>query len=792
MSGIFNAWTEGRKLVLASRNEVGDLALRRVSARRTASIDAEWLQEGDRRRQLLAHKSVLGLEESSKFVEVLFSDHDRRKVVCDWIKGEGGNVYEADLSPVGRHLADGADDVAKPRVVYLDLETDSRVPFSRKEEMRILSWALVSNCDIDDAEFFCVKGDEFSDVLSDDTDEAERAILEELLSILEHFDAISAWNGDRFDFPVVKARCPWMRPEEWDRWLLLDQLEVFKKYNLASESGEEKQSMALGAIAQALLGEGKRDVDASKTYELWLDDPAKLVDYNMQDTRLLFKIEQKTGYLDLFATVCCACNCFVETRSLMSTVLVDGYVLRLGRQEGMRFPTKERTESEGKFLGAYVADPPVNVGVLRNVHVADFAAMYPSIIRTWNMSPDTLRAGAGALAEAAGAVADYTNTAKAPQTGWRFDQTTEGLFPRVLRMLMGMRKEHADRKAACAPGTSEWHDADAKSTAYKVIANSFYGATGSEFSRFYDRRVAESVSTTGRWLLEETMKFAREAGFEPIYADTDSIFCKGERLGFDRLVGDMNADLYPRIVSELGCKESCIKLAYEKEFERLVFVSAKKYAGKYAHFKGKAAVAGSKPEVRGLEYRRGDASKLARELQGEIIKFFCDGIEDPTPYVQAIERMKSRILDSKLMLNDVVIAQQLTQPIKDYKATTPPAHVRIAKILIERGAEVGVGSKVRYVIADGSVSPAVVIPAADWTGECDRHDVWEDRVWPPTKRVVESLFPTGEDWTRFDRTRPPKPRKLSKKAIVEQAQAGLFDVAIPAAITQLEDRRGRD
>jgi uncharacterized protein YprB with RNaseH-like and TPR domain len=72
--------------------------------------------------------------------------------------------------------------------VWLDLETDSRIPFSKKEEMRILVWSL------EDEDGRVQVG-----VLEADNDRAEKVLLERLWRALEDYDQIIAWNGDDFD-----------------------------------------------------------------------------------------------------------------------------------------------------------------------------------------------------------------------------------------------------------------------------------------------------------------------------------------------------------------------------------------------------------------------------------------------------------------------------------------------------------------------------------------------------------------------------------------------------------------
>lgn len=697
-------------------------------------------------------------------------------------------TYEADLHPVRRLFADRGLQVGRPRRIYLDLETDSRVPFDKAiaGDARILSWALVDET-----------GKIRWAVIEDETDDEERRILNALFLHLDDYDQIVTWNGDGFDEPVLRARVKRLRMQlDFRRWLFLDHMKAFKRYNTGSaESGEEKQSFSLENIAQAVLGTGKHDLSlnekkhlasvlgmsevlnksmAALSWHMWKaggEYRKKLVDYNIQDTDLLRRIEEETGYLELFQTICEVCNVFPESRSMQPTVQVDGFLMRLGVEKNHHFITKyyqeEGAEFE-RFQGAYVMDP-LCTGTLKNVHVGDFASLYPSIMITFNISPETKREEAS------------PTTLKVPATGVYFDTAKQGLLPMALETLLALRKEWSKKQASFPPGTPESKDAGRRSIAYKVAANAFYGVMGSPYSRYFDKEIAESTTLSGAWLIHTTMDEAVAHGMEKIYGDTDSLFIRGAtETQFRTFVNHCNDNLYPQLLKDAGCTTNRISLAYEKEFERLVFPitkegkpAAKRYVGTYAHYKGKKAVENSKPEVKGLEYKRGDGSPLGRKLQAEFIRMFTTKDENPLHYVELLEQHKTHILEGTLYLNEIQITKSVSRPLGEYKQrvkndgmdSAQAPYIRVAKILQQRGEEIVAGSKVSYVIVDSLEKPAKVIPSSDFTGEFDRCYLWEDLIYPPTYRLLVSAFPREEfgiDWDAWLTVRPRK-EKLKRK-----------------------------
>jgi DNA polymerase elongation subunit (family B) len=254
------------------------------------------------------------------------------------------------------------------------------------------------------------------------------------------------------------------------------------------------------------------------------------------------------------------------------------------------------------------------------------------------------------------------------------------------------------------------------------------------------------------------------------------VFVSGcTREEFADFVAWCNAELYPRLLRLLGCEPGLINLAYEKAFERIVFVQKKRYSGRYSHYKGTAATSESKPEVKGLEYKRGDSIRLARQLQEEAVDLLVGqehgGNEDPEIFKRLLERWRERVLVQPLELADVVVVKGLNKPINSYAKRTKKdgmearqlPHIEVAKILTERGREITEGSRIGYVIVDGSTNPQTVIPAEDWSGKVDRSAAWESLVAPPTIRVLEAAFP-AIDWKPFEIVRTKEQKAKARKA----------------------------
>jgi len=771
MTGFVNAFEDydNGLLVFLYRSEDGSLRKRSVEAPYTAFVETERVDPGTRSALFRAcgpGMPIRRIIDQGRFTRIDWRTNNDRKAAVQGggpFMQRGIPTFEGDVSALRRYMSEHEVPIATPSRGYVDIETDARFSFDRKIECRILCWTLIN-----EDESVVETG-----MLEYDNDEAEKKLLDAFWKAAEKYDQLVGWNAQSFDFPMLQERANIVGLQvKFRRWLYLDQLVLFRRMNTASESGEEKQSFKLNDIAQAILGEAKDEFDSKKTFEAWSkggEERARLLRYNKKDTLLLARLERKTGYIKLFQTLCEVCHGFCDTWFLNPTKQLDGYMLKLGAQRGLHFPTKlfdddNKKEDDDPYAGAYVMHPDVKAGILKNVHVCDFASLYPSIILTWNMSPETKE------------VLNGQSYCKSPSTGVRFDNIEGAILPTALSELIRLRKEWNERKSNAAPGTPEWYDADRRSTAYKVAANSFYGVVGSTFSRYYDRQIAESVTQNGQWLIKKTIEEAVKRGWRAVYGDTDSVFLTGCTKGeFEDFTRWCNETFYPRILKECGCTRNHVKLAYEKQFDWLVFTAAKRYVGTYLHYKGKAATIDSKPEVKGLEYKRGDTLLMARRLQEDVIKLFCGKCDDLTMYLKLVERCAYRVLNEQLPVDEVKVSKGISKPLNEYPSESLP-HIRIAKLLLERGEQIGKGTKVQYIVTDASTSPMKVIPADDWVGECDRFYLWESLVYPPTYRLLAAIFPNHEvDLDKYKKVRPKKTRGESKRVSLEQqGQVSMF------------------
>lgn len=748
MKEIVNAYWQGSKLYLFHRQN--EKVIQEVTlAEHSCFIDKKYANE-----PLLKSKHVKVINERNN-IRVIFFDRELLKRVTasnGKFDQAGIKTFEADVSPVRRYLTDNEVKIQRPKICYLDLETDSRCKIVDiiEGKGRILNWALFDE-EVNPIGYGC---------LVDNSDEAEIELLDDLWNNLFNFDLVAAWGGDKFDFPVLKNRSKVLKYKpKFDsrRLLYLDHLEIFKRMNImAAKSGDEKQSLALNNVAQAVLGYGKKPFDRMNTWEEWAaggERRQNLIEYNIHDAKLMPLIDKKTGYIDIHLTICDSCWTLPDSRGAKPTNFVLGFVMKMASKKDIRFRTRDFSDKKlEKFAGALVTEP--RKGIHKSVQVCDFASMYPSIIRTFNMSPETFGSG----------------DCIAPKTNVKFRTDIDGILPAALEEVMRLRDHWKKIKAKCPPGSPEWREAHRRTAAFKTTANSFYGVAGCTWSSLFEREVAESTSLVGVWLLEKTREFAEQLGYNNIYGDTDS--CMITNISDDEMkefCRKCNEELYPKLLKEQGCKYNFIKIAYAQKFRRIIFLAKKHYVASIEHSEG-VAPEGFESEIKGLSVKRGDSLRLGRQMQLELIDLLLkEECEDIQKIENFILTWKKKILEGELSLEDILMTKKISRKIDEYickvkvdgTMSLPPAHVQVAKILMERGYHIPEGTRVEYIIKDG-YKRITAIPLEDFTGEFDRYYLWMNLVYKPNKAILEAAFP-GYDWKKYTKCRPKPvdPNQLS-------------------------------
>lgn len=302
--------------------------------------------------------------------------------------------------------------------------------------------------------------------------------------------------------------------------------------------------------------------------------------------------------------------------------------------------------------GGYVFDSVP--GLFDHVLVLDFKSLYPSIIRTYLIDP-------------LGMILALSGQSSDPLAG--FDG---GLFDRERHILPELIAElWAQRDEAKAVGDQSL------SQAIKILMNSFYGVLGSDLCRFYDPRLASSITRRGHQILKASRQWIEDQGYRVIYGDTDSVFVHvgtaagqetPQQIG-ERLAQGLNQWWQNRIQQEVH-RPCSLEIEFETSYERFLMPrlrsqetgSKKRYAGLQRNSDGSENWV-----FKGLEAVRSDWTPLAKDFQRQLYRL----VFHDQPYEDWIRQYIAAVLagdmDSKLVFDRPVKRQ-----IDGYAAGLPP------------------------------------------------------------------------------------------------------------------------
>jgi DNA polymerase I len=316
--------------------------------------------------------------------------------------------------------------------------------------------------------------------------------------------------------------------------------------------------------------------------------------------------------------------------------------------------------------GMVIAPKP---GMHEDIAVLDFKSMYPNIMITYNISPDTYVS----VDEPEPKNGVYT----APEVKHRFRKEPSGFYKTVLTHLIQARDEIRSKLKKLNPKSPEYRALDARQKAVKVITNAAYGYTGWIGARWYIKPVAEAAAAWGRETIQKTIKLAEKLGLQVIYGDTDSVFVMNEPAKIEKLSQE--------IEKALG-----LEMKPDKIYTRILFTEAKKrYCG---------LLPNGELDIVGLEVVRGDWAAVAKNLQERVLEILLKE-KSPQKASNYVREYIADVKTGKVSYREFVIWKTLTKAPKEYAVKAP--HIEAARLLEKEGLDLTLGDKVGYVIVKG-------------------------------------------------------------------------------------------
>jgi DNA polymerase elongation subunit (family B) len=485
----------------------------------------------------------------------------------------------------------------------------------------------------------------------------------------------------------------------------MDYMQLYRKYTY-----EERHSYSLDAICEYELGERKTQFEGTLD-SLYNQHFKTFIEYNRQDTLLIGKLDKKLRFLDLANELAHANTVLLQT-TMGAVAVTEQAIINEAHERGMVVPNRKQrlTDEDTQAAGAYVAYP--KKGVHEWIGSVDINSLYPSAIRAMNMGPETvvgqlrqtmtdrliksnMAKGQSFAAAWEGIFASLEYTAVMNQErgteitiDWEngeesvhsaaeiwniiFDSNQpwiltangtiltfekKGIIPGLLERWYSERKELQAKKkeAKDAKEIAFW---DKRQLVKKINLNSLYGAILNPGCRFFDKRIGQSTTLTGRSIARHMDAHLNElitgeydhVGKAVIYGDTDSCYfsawpvLKKEveegRMAwskeaciqlYDSLAEQVNESFPGFMEQAFHCPRdmgSLIKCGRETVADRGLFITKKRYAVNAIDIEGKRLdVEGKigKTKATGLDLKRSDTPKVIQDFLLEILNKLLAG-----------------------------------------------------------------------------------------------------------------------------------------------------------------------
>ncbi len=652
-------------------------------------------------KEIIIEKTSLANFKGEKVTKLLSEKSADRQKISSALRRKGIETYESDLNPTMQFIIDmdlynsidiKGDSEANERVDLFFMNPDIKAS-DYKPELKIISLDIEGIKKDDKIICIGMYGRDYSKsfIISEKKIEGvisckdERELLQKFRDEMISFDPdiITGWNVVDFDLIYMKRKfdenkMPFDigRTSENVRFRIesnflkqssisipgrqvLDGFYLLKDpfiQEAPSIKNRALDSYNLEDVSQEILGEGKT-LKGKKRYDIiedmYKNDGKKLVEYNMQDCKLAYKILEKTKVLDL-AIERTSLTGLPMNRLTASVAAFDSLYIREARKKGLVSPYASYQEREQRITGGYVMESLP--GIYHNVIVLDFKSLYPSIIRTFNIDPASFieKKEPGSI--------------ESPNKAYFRNQS--GILPEIIERL-----HHAREKA-------KKEKRELSSYAIKIIMNSFFGVLASPSCRYYSLKMANAITHFGQSIIKMTAREIEKKGYKVIYSDTDSVFVetdsskeKADRIGKE--IEEYINKFYKDLVKKDYNRESFLELEFEKQYISFLMPkvrgseagSKKRYAG-LIEKNGKEII-----EIVGLEAIRGDWTDAAGEFQRELLNRIFHKQEFVQFIRDYVKSLKSGKFDSKL-----VYKKSLRKSLEEYTKTTPP-HVKAARQL---------------------------------------------------------------------------------------------------------------
>ncbi len=333
---------------------------------------------------------------------------------------------------------------------------------------------------------------------------------------------------------------------------------------------------------------------------------------------------------------------------------------------------KEMSVLHQSDRGGFIFSP--DTGLHEEVYECDFSSLYPNIICTRNISPETIRC-------------ECHDNEDVPELGYSICEE-KGYLRDVLEPIIHDRDKIKDQIRNCNDKIQK-EKLEAKSDALKWILVSCFGYQGYNNAKFGRIECHEAINAFAREIMMKTKDLFERNGWRIIHGIIDSIWVEAA----DGIKTVDIGRICKQITDEIG-----IKLEIEAKYEWIAFCPRKKEAGgalnKYFGKKNDGYY-----KYRGVEIRRSNVPDFIKKSQEDMIECL-DRTKKPEQVCQLVKKQLNHLKTGRVNPEKLVITRRMSKNTDEYLQNLKSVSAaRRAKKLFS--VDFRKGEKIKYVVTDG-------------------------------------------------------------------------------------------
>jgi len=415
--------------------------------------------------------------------------------------------------------------------------------------------------------------------------------------------------------------------------------------------------------------------------------------------------------------------------------VVDLILLKEAAKINLHFPSRQKDIEKATYPGALTLQP--TAGLFEDVAIFDFASLYANIVMAYNISPETLLDD------------NYEGSCIiSPLSKTKFMNFSDkiGFVPALLIKYTKMKKELQTELNKIDKKSNEYVIKHLRRDATKVLILTAYGIFGSAYSRYFNLKVASTITEVGRYLLQNVSDNLNKNNFKVLAGDTDSLFVKVNNFENIRVVDKLIKEYLSTLDSSV--KKELFDMKFEKYLKKIILTAKNETEGAKKKYVSRCINDGGQEcdfiYSRGSELGKKDTTMCCKRLLNELINLILYKEATKENCIEIVEKYKLYILNDKVDVEDLIITKRVSKMIDKYK--NPSAHVKLAFDRVQKGERFYVGQQIPYVVMKNS--PLEIVHFKDYSGNFDRRYYWNNQIFPPAQRILESVF-KEHDWEQY-------------------------------------------